>query len=148
MDNEARLIKLNELKGLLNLYKYLHEDDPVLEDNDKLKELWEDIYKNPNLYYIVISQGNLLVSSCTLAVIKNLTRGARPYGLIENVITHPDYRQRGLGSKVIQKAVDICKENNCYKILLLTGSKKESVFRFYEKAGFERGIKTGFCRKL
>ena len=31
--------------------------------------------------------------------------------------------------------------------MLLTGSKNESTLRFYEKTGFERGVKTGFVAR-
>ncbi|MTI59342.1 MAG: GNAT family N-acetyltransferase [Firmicutes bacterium] len=148
MGNKPRLIKFNELKQLLNLYKYLNEDDPELEVNDELSKLWDNIYKDSNLYYIVINMDKKIVSSCTLAVINNLTRSARPYGLIENVVTHPNYRRKSLGTKVLHKAIEICEENNCYKVMLLTGSKKESTLKFYEKAGFDREVKTGFYKKI
>lgn len=45
---------------------------------------------------------------------------------------------------MLQKAQEIAKERGCYKVTLMTGSKKEETLRFYEKAGFERGSKTGF----
>lgn len=78
----------------------------------------------------------------------NLTRNARPYGLIENVVTHPDYRNKGYGTAILKKAVDIAREHNCYKAMLMSSRKEESTLRFYEKAGFERGDKTGFVIRL
>lgn len=93
---------------------------------------------------IVADVAGLLVSSCTLAIIPNLTRGARPYGVIENVVTHPGYRRRGLGRGVLQAALNTAWGANCYKVLLATGSKRETTLRFYEGAGFSRGGKTYF----
>ncbi|WP_429223712.1 GNAT family N-acetyltransferase [Methanobacterium oryzae] len=90
----------------------------------------------------------MIVSSCTLAVIKNLTRSARPYGLIENVVTHSNYRNRGYGTTVLEKAVEICRKNNCYKVMLLTSRKENHIFRFYENAGFNRDEKTGFVKRI
>ena len=85
-----------------------------------------------------------LVSTCTLTVIPNLTHGARPYGLIENVVTHPDYRKQGLGNQILDYALSAAWEQNCYKVMLMTGSKREETLRFYENAGFQSGVKTGF----
>ena len=87
------------------------------------------------------------MSTCTLILVPNLTRGGRPYGLIENVVTHPDYRRRGLGTSVLKRALQAAWERNCYKVMLLTGSKNEATLRFYEKAGFARGVKTGFVAR-
>ena len=148
MNNPARLIKENELEQLLNLYKHLNEDDPDILFDENSKKLWQDIMNDPNLFYIVIQEDGILVSSCTVAVIKNLTRNARPYSLIENVVTHKDYRNKGLGKMVLQKAIEISEEKGCYKVMLLTGRKDENILRFYEQAGFEQGVKTGFIKKL
>ena len=45
-------------------------------------------------------------------------------------------------------ASEIAKANNCYKIMLMTGSKKESTLNFYRKAGYNSDDKTAFIRWL
>jgi GNAT superfamily N-acetyltransferase len=144
MSEPVRLIHYDELGKLLSLYRHLHPEDPEVRESECLESLWKEIFNDPNLYYLVIEDDGEIISSCTLAIIKNLTRNLRPYGLIENMITHPDYRKKGYGTEVLHKAVEIAKENDCYKVMLLTSSKSEDTFRFYEKAGFVQGIKTGF----
>ncbi|MFZ5988231.1 MAG: GNAT family N-acetyltransferase [Bacillota bacterium] len=146
MSKEVRLIKFDELQGLLELYRHLNSKDPELAVNESLKGLWKDIFEDPNMYYLVIEEDGKLVSSCVLVIVRNLTRGAKPYALIENVVTHKDYRNKGYGTSILERAVEIAKDKSCYKVMLMTGRKEESTLRFYEKAGFERGIKTGFVK--
>lgn len=143
-----RLIKFEELNELLDLYKHLNPDDPDMKGTNYINELWKEIFNDTGRYFFVVEEDGLIVSSCTLIVIKNLTRSGRPFGFIENVVTHPDHRKRGYGTAILRKAVEVAKENNCYKVMLLTGRKEESVLRFYEQAGFEKGIKTGFIMRL
>jgi GNAT superfamily N-acetyltransferase len=145
---EPRLIRYDELPKLLNLYKQLHLDDPDVSYNEALSQLWDEIYNDPNLNYIVIEEGGELVATCNISIIKNLTRGLRPYGLIENVVTHKDYGKRGYGTRMLHKAIEIAKENDCYKVMLMTSSKSEDTLRFYEKTAFSKGIKTGFIINL
>src|SRR5471030_3310023 len=122
---EVRLIQHNELKKLLQLYKHLNKDDPELDMDEHLEKLWGEIYYDPNSYYIVVDSNGKIVASCALTIIRNLTRNSRPYGLIENVVTHSKYRNNGYGRRVLSKALEIAWEKNCYKVMLLTGSKKE-----------------------
>lgn len=96
--NEQRKVKLvqfNELEKLLGLYKHLNKDEPEVNIDESLKKLWKDIYEDPNTFYLVANIGGEIVSSCMLTIIKNLTRSARPFGIIENVVTHLNYRKKG-----------------------------------------------------
>ncbi len=144
MIEKVRLIKHDELEELLSLYRYLNPDDPELKIDRDLEKHWKEILSDPNLYYFVVEEDGMLVSSSTLTIIKNLTRSARPYGLIENVVTHQNYRNRGYGTAILKKVIEIAREKNCYKVMLMTGRKDEETLRFYEKAGFHQGEKTAF----
>jgi GNAT superfamily N-acetyltransferase len=92
----------------------------------------------------VADAGGALVSSCTLIIVPNLTRGARAYGLIENVVTHANHRRTGLGRAVMSAALDAAWNADCYKVMLATGSRKDETLRFYEQLGFDRGTKIFF----
>jgi ribosomal protein S18 acetylase RimI-like enzyme len=75
--------------------------------------------------------------------VPNLTRGGRPYSLIENVVVHTEYQKRGVGRTLMNEAMKIAKESNCYKIMLLSGSDNKN-HAFYEKLGFDRNRKVVF----
>jgi len=90
--------------------------------------------------------GNELVSSCTLVIIPNLTRGGTPYALVENVVTHADHRCQGYGKSLLNAVTEHAWGFDCYKIMLLTGSKETATLAFYERAGFKQS-KTGFQKR-
>lgn len=139
-----RSAREQDLPQLLALYEYLNPDDPRLSIDDQLIQHWRGILADPAQHYLVGTAGDHVVSSCVLVVVQNLTRSARPYGLIENVITHPDYRRQGYGTALLKQSINIAREINCYKIMLQTSRQDENVWQFYENAGFKRGEKTAF----
>lgn len=89
-----------------------------------------------------------IVSSCVCVIIPNLTHNQQPYALIENVITDIAYRKQGFATKCLNYAQEIAMNENCYKIMLLTGSKEDSILHFYEQAGYNQRDKTGFIQWL
>lgn len=143
----VREIKETELQELLGLYQHLHEKE-IPEENNHLRETWDTILQDINHHIIVKEMDGVLVSSCVCVIIPNLTRGIRPYAFIENVVTHSDYRGRGYASECLHYARDIAIRENCYKMMLLTGSKKESILKFYENAGYNSTDKTAFIQWL
>lgn len=83
-----------------------------------------------------------------MKVIPNLTRNIRPYAFIENVVTHEKYRKQGLATECLAYAKEIAVKNNCYKMMLLTGSKSEGTLNFYKQAGYNSEDKTAFIQWL
>lgn len=142
-----REIKENELNKLLRLYTHLHESG-VPENSEHLQKTWKTICGDDNHHIIVCEDEGRLVSSCVCVIIPNLTRNIRPYAFVENVVTHKDYRGKGCATACLNYAREIAVRENCYKMMLLTGSKSESTLNFYKRAGYNCTDKTAFIRWL
>jgi ribosomal protein S18 acetylase RimI-like enzyme len=135
------------LPALQELYLNLHEDSVAPITSEGLK-IWEEILRTPNYHILIGEYIGRVVSSVTMIIIKNLTRDMRPYALIENVVTASEHRNKGYAGHLLKKAVEIAKENNCYKIMLFSGSKNESTLKLYKDIGFSDAEKTGFIMNL
>lgn len=141
----VREINKTELNELLELYLYLHEDS-IPEMTESLKETWNIIMNDMNHHIIVFEIDDKIVSSCVCVIISNLTRGVRPYAFIENVVTHSDYRGKGYATECLNYAKQIAENTNCYKMMLLTGSKKKEILNFYGNARYNSTDKTAFIQ--
>lgn len=137
----------SDFDGLMKLYMQLH-DNPFPEKDGRVKAIWNTILNDRNHHIIVADENGRLVSSCVCVIIPNLTRGQRPYAFIENVIADKDFRGRGFATACLNYAKEIARRENCYKMMLLTGSKEESTLRFYEQAGYNQNDKTAFIQWL
>lgn len=140
-----REITQQDLNGLLTLYMQLH-DNPMPENTPELQNLWQQILNDKNHRIIIAEEDGKIVSSCVCVIIPNLTHNQQPYAFVENVITDENYRKKGLATACLNYAKEIAQKENCYKLMLLTGSKKESTLNFYEQAGYNRNDKTAFIQ--
>lgn len=139
----VRAVCAEDLPGLLALLRHLSPADPT-QAPAAAEAAWAALLASELIHILVAEQAGALVASCTLVIVPNLTRGARPYALIENVVTHEAHRRQGLGRAVLDAAVAQARAAGCYRIGLATGSRQESTLRFYESAGFTRDAKTWF----
>ena len=142
-----REITEKDFDGLLSLYMQLH-DNPFPDKDERVIAVWNNILNDKNHHIIVADENGALVSSCVCVIIPNLTHEQRPYALIENVITDIKYRKKGYATACLNFAEEIARRENCYKMMLLTGSKSEDTLRFYEQAGYNRNDKTAFIQWL
>lgn len=140
-----REIREDDFDDLMKLYMQLH-DNPFPEKNETILSIWNKILSDKDHHIIVAEEDGEIVSSCVCVIIPNLTHNQQPYAFVENVITDEAYRNRGLATKCLDYAKDLAIKNNCYKLMLLTGSKKESTLKFYERAGYNRNDKTAFIQ--
>ncbi|MCL2050686.1 MAG: GNAT family N-acetyltransferase [Lachnospiraceae bacterium] len=137
----------NDLLPLLELYTHLHSN-PFPNIDSSIENIWAKITNDPNHHILLGYFDGKLVSSCVIIIIENLTRQQRPYAVIENVITDPDYRSRGFASLILSAAKNIAEESNCYKIMLMTSAKEENTLNFYKRAGYNSNDKTAFIKWL
>lgn len=140
-----REIRPEDFDGLMELYTQLH-DNPIPDKTAEVMMLWESILADANHHIIVADVDGRIVSSCVCVIIPNLTHGQQPYAFVENVVTDREYRNIGLATKCLNYAKSIAEDANCYKLMLMTGSKEKSVLNFYERAGYNSNDKTAFIQ--
>jgi len=135
----------NDLNEILQLYLYLHETR-IPEDSEHLRQTWDMIINDKNHHLIVCEVDGKIAASCVCVIIPNLTRNVRPYAFIENVVTHKDYRKKGYATLCLNYAKQLAADSNCYKMMLLTGSKEKETLDFYRNAGYNSSDKTAFIQ--
>ena len=136
-----------DLDELLNLYLFLHEKN-IPENSEHLENTWKTIIEDINHHIVVNEVNGKIVSSCVCIIVPNLTRNIRPYALIENVVTNEGYRGKGYVTECLNYAKEIAIKNNCYKMMLLTGTKNENTLTFYKSAGYNSDDKIAFIQWL
>lgn len=141
MDFSIRRAAVEDIDGLLALYRALNPDDPQLSTEIAEARL-NVLLAMPGGVFLGDLDG-LLVSTATLFILPNITRGGRPYGLIENVVSLSSHRGRGFGKAVVTAAIEAGRQADCYKVMLMTGRPDPAVYAFYQACGMTAS-KQGF----
>ena len=136
---EIRDLGLDDVGALIKLYQHLNAGDAPPPP-----EAIRAVFSQPGLRHFGLFVDGALTASCNLAVIPNLTRGGRSYGVIENVVTHADHRGHGHGQAVIRHAIEQAWAAGAYKVVLTTSRKDPAVWAFYERCGLASGDKRAF----
>lgn len=144
---KAKSTDANDLKILY--FDYLTHFPPK-EEQDMM--MWQNLLdkfeKDEKMYLLVLEEDGKVVSSIQMAIIESLTHNVRPFAIIENVVTHVNYRNKGYASALLEKASEIAREHKCYKVSLETGSNKESTLNFYRNNGFSIDEKHACLKRL
>lgn len=144
---KAKSTDANDLK-LLYFDHLTHFPPKEEQDMNLWRKLLDKFEKDENMHLLVIEENGKCVSSVQMAIIESLTHNVRPFAVVENVVTHTSYRNKGYASALLEKATEIAKERGCYKIFLETGSNKESTLNFYKNNGFAIDEKHSCLKRL
>ena len=140
---EVRQAQLGDWEQVQALYQQMHPTDSLSKDGREAL-VFEEILGSNNFFIFLLCDGVNVLATTYLNIIPNLTRGAAPYALVENVVTSRHMQRQGLGKKLMSHTVQYAWQRGCYKVMLMTGSKRESTNRFYRACGFDGDAKRGF----
>ena len=139
----VRRLAAADLDPLLLLYADIGLLEPG-SDRTKLEQTWRRILASDMLFYLGVFVGSTLASTCHAVMVPNLSRGVRPYAIIENVGTLATHRRQGLGSLAMQAIIAHCWEAGCYKVMLASGLQRAGAHAFYQALGFDARAKQSF----
>ena len=140
---EARRAGIEDLSGMLELFS-VSEVSPVAAPFQQAAGIWQEIVGSEHSVVFVAEHAAKICATCTLITAPNLLRRGRRHGFLENVVTHPAFRGRGLGRSVVSAALDHAWSAGCHQVLLQSGRTDPRVHRFYEGLGFQSGLRLGY----
>ncbi|MBK0375782.1 MULTISPECIES: GNAT family N-acetyltransferase [Streptomyces] len=117
-------------------------DDPLgaqRESPDDLtpyEEALQRLTDDPNQHVVVAVREGRVVGTLQLTIVPGLSRRGATRSIIEGVRIHGDERGSGLGTQLIQWAVDESRRQDCQLVQLTSDVTREDAHRFYERLGF------------
>lgn len=104
----------------------------IKEAEEVLKKI--ETYPNYNGY--VAEQDGEIVGVFELLIMDNLGHKGRKSAIIEDIAVDPGYQGQGIGKAMMLFAMDLAREEQCYKIVISSNIKRVNAHKFYEKLGF------------
>ena len=142
MQISVRTASQADVPALLDLYAELHPADLPPATQTAL-DVWRAIEAQPGRTILVAQAAATVIGTVDCAVLPNLTRGARAFMLVENIVVSAGYRRAGVGSALLETAVHLARQAGCYKVQLLSRAERDAAHAFYESRGF-RAVAQGY----
>lgn len=125
---------------IINLYNAFSLIDPLVLTFSKLKKIISQLAIKHNIYFYM-TEDDKIVGAITLIIEQKLIHNGKCCGHIEDFVVLEEYRSQGIGGLLINYAINISKQNNCYKCIL---DCNENLENYYKKKGFvKKGIYMG-----
>ncbi|MFC3573451.1 GNAT family N-acetyltransferase [Streptomyces yaanensis] len=128
-------------------------DDPLGAQRESPDDLapylsaLERLSGDQNQHLVVAVRDGRVVGTLQLTVIPGLSRKGATRSVIEGVRIHADERGGGLGTRLIEWAIDESRRQGCQLVQLTSDATRTDAHRFYERLGFEASH-VGFKRSL
>lgn len=138
MDKENHYIvrdaEEKDLDTLLRLLSHLTET-PALPQ-DRLRAIFEERKRSGIVTKVAIDPSNgAIAGTASLLVERKYTRGGLRVGHIEDVVTDPNYRGKGVALQILHSLCNVAASQSCYKVILDCSDKSVA---FYENRGFKK----------
>jgi GNAT superfamily N-acetyltransferase len=132
-----QLATIEDVPALAGLLALLFEqEEDFISDIELQKSGLKKIIEQPEIGNILtLKHEEEVVGMVNLLYTISTELGGR-VAILEDLILHPDYRNRGQGSLLLKAAIDLAKQKKCLRITLLTDLKNEKAIKFYQRQAF------------
>lgn len=119
-------------------------------ERDDLNELLSYNFNSPNgrpSFWLLaaINEDDYIIGMASLVIVRTL---GITKGLIEDVSVHPDYRNRGLGEKLVTMLLQKAGKLKLMEVNLTSHPSRASANRLYKRMGFQMGTTNFYSFKL
>jgi GNAT superfamily N-acetyltransferase len=117
-------------------------DDPLGAQRETPQDLapylaaWKRLAADPNQHLVVAVREGRVIGTLQLTIIPGLSRRGSVRSIIEAVRVHADERGSGLGTQLIEWAIEESRRQGCQLVQLTSDRTRPDAHRFYERLGF------------
>lgn len=126
--------------------------DLVFEEKTDLefaKKRFEENQNDKNSLYIVgYTEDGKMVAHLRIQFIETMFTSMATYAVLNHVCVHPDYRRRGIATKMLEYTEEICKERNCISLKLWSYNYRISSHELYKSFEFVPVDATFYSKEL
>ena len=129
--------KTSDIPALYELLCILFSQETEFKPNHEAQSRGlSQIINSPEIGLIVVArQDSQVIGMVNLLYTVSTALGER-VALLEDMVVSPNSRGSGVGSQLLEQAIQFARTNGCKRITLLTDSTNESAQHFYQKHGF------------
>jgi GNAT superfamily N-acetyltransferase len=132
---EAALDDLPEVVALLAADQLgIHRESA--DELAPYRAAFDAITADPTHLLVVAVDGGRIIGTMQLSFIPGLARRGAWRAQIEAVRVHEAARNRGVGARMIEWAVEVARNRGCALVQLNTDKRRTDAHRFYERLGF------------
>jgi predicted N-acetyltransferase YhbS len=132
----VRKANVADIPRIFELYEELTEEVQDISP-EMVNQVFTEIDSSPRQELLVAQDNDLVVGTLFVQITPNLSHGARPWAVLENLVVDSRYRRKGTGRLLIEYAFTRCREAGCYKVQLLSHKNRLGAHQFYRSLGFE-----------
>ncbi len=108
----------------------------------------ESVIENEEVGDILVARNNgEVIGMVNILYTVSTALGSR-VGILEDMVVSGSERSLGVGSKLLETALEFAQEKGCKRITLLTDSDNDGAHRFYQRHGFSVSTMVAFRKSL
>ena len=128
-----RLAKIDDLK---DIYDLICDMENTQLDYKKFEQIFIRYLENENFYSIVAEEDDLIIACLNLRIEYQLHHVEKIVEIMELAVKK-EYRSKGVGKKLLDKARKISKDNNCLQIEVCCNQIRKKAHKFYQREGMK-----------
>lgn len=123
---------------ILELFYELERPTPIDDKEIKVfQNKIKDYFSDPQKIILLAKQDFKPVGLVSVIFLRRLNRVKLEMYIPELIVTK-EYRNTGIGKKLIEYCVILAKKKDCYRIRLESGNQRKDSHLFYKNLGFEQ----------
>lgn len=140
MDDLASCV---ELLGLLFSQEQEFRPEPTVQ-----RKGLEMIIRNPEAGSVFVCEADGVIHGMVVVLFTLSTALGKKVALLEDMVVSPDSRGKGIGSSLVNFAVEFAINTGCGRITLLTDHDNRPAHEFYQRHGYTKSDMVVFRRLI